>query len=294
MTARAPLALTLVLAACGAPTPEGPPDDTDAEDAPAARRRALVIGIDGLRPDGLTAAHTPVLDAWFAEGALVLDAQTQATSPTVSGPGWASILTGVETSRHAVIDNDTVTGRSADTPSFLQILTAQGHRTAVIAHWTGIPPLVGPDAGPVALAASDAAVGTQLAARLAADDDDCLFVHFDEVDGAGHGAGFSVDQPAYLAAIEGVDAALAATATWLDARTGEDWLVVMVTDHGGEGTGHGPRNDANIRIPQGVVAAGVSVTPPPQPSHLDVAPTVLHWLSDAPDLASFDGASWLP
>ena len=56
-------------------------------------KKLLVIGLDGVRVDVLAAAHTPHLDSLNAEGTISHSAQTR--PPTVSGPGWSSMLTGV-------------------------------------------------------------------------------------------------------------------------------------------------------------------------------------------------------
>ena len=50
----------------------------------------LVIGIDGVRSDGLTAANTPNLDALISEGVYSPDALND--DITISGPGWSDIL----------------------------------------------------------------------------------------------------------------------------------------------------------------------------------------------------------
>src|SRR5262249_26946174 len=71
---------------------------------------------------------------------------------------------------------------------------------------------------------------------------DVLFIHFDNVDGVGHRKGFSPKVAEYLQAIEEVDAHVGRI---LDALRGrktyarEDWLVIVCTDHGGKGLGHG-------------------------------------------------------
>ncbi len=70
-----------------------------ADDAP---RRAMVIGIDGLKPDAVAVADTPWLDLLGTQGAYTDAATTQLTTATVSGPGWASILTGVEPTANGI------------------------------------------------------------------------------------------------------------------------------------------------------------------------------------------------
>jgi arylsulfatase A-like enzyme len=76
----------------------------------------------------------------------------------------------------------------------------------------------------------------------------------------------------------------------------ENWLVVLTTDHGGEGTNHGEQNAACQTIP--LVIWGSAVSPgdlPDRPSHLDVFPTVLtHFGAPADSFAHAVGVSRVP
>src|SRR5690606_16950556 len=55
--------------------------------------KVIVVGIDGVRPDALRDAPTPVMNTLIASGAFSERARTGV--PTLSGPSWASMLTGV-------------------------------------------------------------------------------------------------------------------------------------------------------------------------------------------------------
>ena len=97
--ARAPAATAaLALAACGPaaqPTP-----------------KVLLIGIDGVRPDVLAEVPTPNIDELAASGWYTAEART--TNPSVSGPSWSSMLTGVWPEKHGVTSNGFL-GRDYDT-----------------------------------------------------------------------------------------------------------------------------------------------------------------------------------
>ena len=60
--------------------------------------RVLVIGIDGVRSDALTAANTPNIDALMSAGVYSPDALND--DITISGPGWSDILCGVRSDKH--------------------------------------------------------------------------------------------------------------------------------------------------------------------------------------------------
>jgi hypothetical protein len=73
--------------------------------APAERsKKVLLIGIDGVRSDILSVADTPNIDALADDGFYTDSAWTR--PPTVSGPGWSNMLTGVWPDKHRVEGND--------------------------------------------------------------------------------------------------------------------------------------------------------------------------------------------
>ena len=78
--------------------------------------KVLVIGIDGIRPDVLMHVNTPNIDELAAEGFLSNHARTG--YPSVSGPGWSSMLNGVWPDKHGVTDNSFEGERYNDFPDF--------------------------------------------------------------------------------------------------------------------------------------------------------------------------------
>jgi predicted AlkP superfamily pyrophosphatase or phosphodiesterase len=252
--------------------------------------RVLLIGIDGLRADAVTRAKTPQLDRLAAEGASTLDARIQARAPAKSGPGWLSVLTGVDADKHGVYDNESYLKRERTYATVLKRARQAGRRTAAVVHWypLTLDLLVEEEAVDVDLLMPTDARSTDeaLALLAAATPPDLLFVHLDEVDLTGHASGFSPDNPAYIAALEARDAEVGRLVAQVDARAGEKWLVVVTTDHGGAGLDHGPRDAANETIP--LFLRGPGITPrtlPAGTTHKDVAPTALGHLGISVDPA---------
>ena len=69
-------------------------------------KKLLFIGIDGCRPDALTQAQTPNIDGLINGGIYINDALCSINGqPTVSGPGWSTMITGVWFDKHGVSDN---------------------------------------------------------------------------------------------------------------------------------------------------------------------------------------------
>lgn len=212
------------------------------------RLHLLLIGVDGLRLDVLDHSRLPAL-------ARMLGGEVSAMTmpvPTISGPGWSTLLTGASHSEHGVVDNRFIGSRLALHPDLLsRAFFADPTRTTfAAASW---PPLVDPaGVGPVirtrdeqrrieqhrvvvrdgetyGYRVTDAEVATFAVAALAAAGPDVSFVYFSSVDEAGHL--FGARSPEYQQAAERVDVFLGALVAAVEQR-GEEWLVALTTDHG--------------------------------------------------------------
>lgn len=223
-------------------------------------RKILLVGLDGLRiDDAVKPGAAPCLVEFLRAGVhLPLTMEV----PTISGPGWSSLLTGTTHAVHAVVDNSFAGHRLDATTDFLSRAAALGHSTFTAVSW---PPIAGPAGSAPILAFREAdqragrhrvvirdgetygyryADGDVAAfARLALRDagPDASFVYLGEVDEAGHLYGG--DTAEYREAMHRVDARLGQLLAEVAARaetSDEDWLVGVTTDHGhlDEG-GHG-------------------------------------------------------
>lgn len=204
-----------------------------------------MIGIDGVRPDALLAADTPNMDALGALGALKLDGRT--TAITSSGPAWSSILTGKRVLLHGVTDNSFEGKQTQAWPTWLERLeTARPEAyTVAISQWGPIHEQLTLGHVDLSVAAENGAAVTAEAVRVLNDamlDVTALFLHYDDVDHAGHASGYGPEFKEYILALEQVDAEIGEVLRALQARENlqtEDWLFLVGTDHGGIGTTHG-------------------------------------------------------
>ena len=223
---------------------------------PGKEKKALYIGIDGTRFDALTKANTPNLDKLIADGiyadnCLILGERYQ-KNDTISGPGWSTILTGVWADKHGVHDNS-FKGRNYEAyPHLFTLLKRQqpNARTASFVTWAPIEDYIVSDADVHEKAEDktkdyaqfDASMGAAAVKELADPELDCIFAYFGQVDETGHKHGFHPTVPQYLTAIENVDQHVGALLEALakrETRAQEDWIIVVTSDHGGKGTGHG-------------------------------------------------------
>ena len=259
---------------------------------PGAPRHGLLVGIDGMRSDAFEVAHTPNMDRLARGGDWTVEATTQRQGPTLSGPGWGSILSGVDVDKHGVRDNGNVSLAPAY-PSFLQRLrTELALPTAGALQWAPLLTMVG-DAALDEGTTGDHAMVTADMLRMLGMHYRALFIHFDDVDHAGHSSGFAIDNPEYIEAIERVDDAIGELMDAILRRPGiaeEDWLLVVTTDHGGRGHDHGPRDEEHWRIPFIVSGPAVTSGTLGGVSHTDSAPTLLAYLGyDLDPSLEFDG-----
>ncbi len=101
----------------------------------AAAKKVLFIGIDGLRGDGIPNSDTPNLDSLTAQGRWTMFASTQLQASTVSGPGWTSMLTGVDADKHGIVENGGWTGIDRDYPTLIGRAHSLGLSTLTAIHW---------------------------------------------------------------------------------------------------------------------------------------------------------------
>jgi predicted AlkP superfamily pyrophosphatase or phosphodiesterase len=262
-------------------------------DAPRTRR-VLVVGIDGVRLDlllGTLRTRTPHLDSVRDAGFLapvLIDEQT----PTMSGPCWATIVTGVHVGKHGIWNNDFAT----------RLARVHGRKTFVAAGWD--PLVLARDGGPLFNAPTrllyvapeahtaeaweqvDEEITVDAEAVLRRDPIDAAFVYLGAADETAHLHGCG---ERYRNSIENADARLGRL---LDAVRGraeyplEDWTVIVVTDHGhvDEG-GHGGRS--TLERTAWIAACGPDIAPGVAPDrelrHVDVGVHAFTALSLEPD-----------
>ncbi len=218
-------------------------------------KKVLLIGIDGVRPDVLAEVYTPELDALIRAGAYSARAQTSVQ--TVSGPAWSSMLTGVWPDKHGVRNNDFAGNNYAEYPDFLTRIeqVRPDLNTFVVADW--LPLVADEDGGPLIGAAPDTKVtfdgyevGWAAADERSVDvavqhlrtaDPDAAFVYLGNPDETSHQAGSIGEE--YRAAIALADKQVGRLMAALRSRpsfAGEDWLILVSTDHGRRADGgHG-------------------------------------------------------
>lgn len=227
----------------------------------------VVIGVDGLSPDGLHKAKVPAIDALRAAGAWTYHAR--GVMPTVSAPNWASMIMGAGPEQHGVTSNEwrkdkfeiapTAIGPGGFFPTIFSVLRSQ-RKDAVIGifhHWDGFAVLVEPGvANVMEHYTTQGETISHAVAFLKEKKPTLLFIHLDHVDDAGHEFGHG--SPEYIAAVEETGRLVARVLEAVRAAGIESGTLVLLTaDHGGVGNKHGGNSMAELEIPWIVRGPGV-------------------------------------
>lgn len=251
---------------------------------PALERKVLVIGYDGVRADSYVAADTPQLDRLMVNAAYSFEASAQLASPPLSGPGWTTVFSGVDSDKHNVRANEGYADRDRRYPSFLlRARERLGVKTAAAVNWSPlVEDILEDDALDHRFTGTDPQVVTTMSDWLANAECDVCFVHFNDPDAAGHASGFTPLNPSYLAAISASDVRSGELLNAIVERrtvAREQWMIILVSDHGGSGTSHSCLGWECREIP--LIAAGPSVVAGELAGAVlqaDVHPTVLDFL----------------
>lgn len=251
------------------------------------KTKILLIGIDGLILEkALASGLAPMLASLKSEGYF---SELTMSAPTLSGPGWSTLLTGSTHQQHAVADNNFSGHSLLFRPDLLSRAFYQDQRTTTFAA-AGWPPLVDPaGVGPViherreqaragqhrVIARDGETYGYRTIDAEIADvavfavekyGPDVSFVYFCDADEAGHSHGVLGQH--YIEAIARIDTYLTRLHSSVSTRAGkfqEEWLIVVTTDHGhvDEG-GHG--GDSPQELASFVISKGVGRSNPEWPA----------------------------
>ncbi|QJQ08857.1 hypothetical protein A3L25_005300 [Pseudomonas putida] len=290
-----------------------------------SRPKALLIGLDGVQLEQylLLGDATNLKQRLYYGKAYAGGINGKASEqPTLSGPGWVTLLTGVWSNKHGV-DSDTELLRVD--PAFpslfkrLRLAMPNAYLSSVVG-WSPLNTAFlledahGADVRESGL--SDARVIERTLQILANTPADFTFIQLDAADQVGHDSGFGDH---YQQALRTLDSQIGHLLDKVDERRRlhpqEDWLVIISTDHGRDywGKGHGSASEqeksifiaSNKPLNQELTELSIPAEMPGPnnlyglPAQTSVAPTVLRhmgltlqpeWLLDGTPLLGKTGA----
>lgn len=213
--------------------------------------KALLIGMDGVQLQHYEqlGGDTHLQRRLFYGKAYAGGVNGRASEqPTISGPGWMTLLTGVWANKHGVISNAETLRVDPEFPSLFKRLRdalPNAYLSSVV-NWSPInTAFLLEDAQGNNVRESgldDERVTDRTLQILESTPADFTFIQFDEPDQVGHASGFG---PAYQFALREADNRLGRLLDKVEERARknpqEDWLVIVSTDHGRDywGKGHG-------------------------------------------------------
>jgi phosphopentomutase len=241
----------------------------------------VIISIDGLRPDALDLADTPILDDLRANGSYSPSAQTVGLSSTL--PSHASMLCGTTLDKHGLtLPLPYIGWPGIKGPTLFDVAHDAGLKTAVVTGKKKLDYLISPNSVDdfICADAHDTEVKEQAVELIQAGMPNVLFIHFGDTDRVGHI--YSWMSPNQLQSIAFVDGLIGEIVAELEGGGYlNSTLMIITADHGGHYFTHGDDSPVDRTIPWLAVGPGVrnGVTLVDTINTYDTAATVLYALS---------------
>lgn len=283
------LAIASLAAACASAHYVSAPAQDRPRPTPPANsitNHVILISLDGLRPDAISRFPTPTLERLMQEGSYTLTASTIVPSKTL--PSHTSMLSGEPPEEHGVLWNEAYSapGNSITIPTVFGAARDAGYTTAAFFSKPKLRYLQAPGTLDYSQAPgglwgrwSNERTAQDVEEYLATARPHLLFVHLSDPDRTGHSDGWMSE--AYGRAVTAADTAVARILNAADRAFGpRNYTVIVTSDHGGHGRGHGTADPRDTTIPwiawgRGVKAGSVIHS---SVRTLDTAPTVLSLL----------------
>lgn len=207
----------------------------------SAQNKVLVIGIDGLQYEKIAKINTPNLDKFnIKKGFTGGIYGTPSEQKTSSGPSWMTILTGVWVDQHGIVDN--TKDKLCKSPSIFNFIKDHKKDAYItsISTWKNINIFLKDDLYKTnfSTVGGNDVLSTELVIQQINEyAPDFAFVHLDDVDHAGHAYGFGKK---HIKSVERIDMLIGKIMEAIEKREHkyhEDWLVMVVTDHGRDNKG---------------------------------------------------------
>lgn len=257
--------------------------------------KVLFIGWDGVRSDALQAASTPNLDSLLTQS--IYSYHVDRGPYTVSTPGWSTILHGVWPNKHGLTENSFRKNNYDKYPDIFCIMrkTKPNLGLATLSNWDAFLQITSSETYAQRFD-SDPKMTIDALNKIDQCTPDAMLLHFDFPDDTGHDFGFSPNSLEYLSSISTTDNYLGLIMNQIKQREiqkNEKWMVVLTTDHGGEGTGHGGQDqlDQTRYVWYVVRTPDFTSNQVPEGKTVDLLPTILKWMACSSSTSGLDGTA---
>lgn len=210
---------------------EGYGDDASGRSVTA--KKVLYVIVDGTNGDVLKAV-SPVNITAYADHALysyesLMDIDAYKSN---EASGWTTLLTGMNPLKHGVHDTNTQPDFE-NYPTIFQQL--DNDKKSLYTSSANFGAIFGSQTQQSKVYESDEALKNELVSALSSSESDLIVANFSGVDKAGQAGGYTLNNTAYVQAIQTIDQYTKELVDAIKLRknyTGEDWLIVLTTNRG--------------------------------------------------------------
>jgi len=201
-------------------------------------KRVFVIGLDGAIGWAVREADTPNIDAILDEGVVTYSAKS--VVPSASFEAWGAMFHGVGPDKHQLGGSNPIS-EGVPWPSFMKVMKQARPQTkcASFSCWSPINThIIEPSCACHCVSMPDPQLVAAAADYIRSQPPEAYFMQLDFIDGAGHSHGYGSQK--YLEQITATDEHAGMVLDAIsDAGVFDESLIVLLSDHGGEGTSHG-------------------------------------------------------
>ncbi|MET0946248.1 MAG: alkaline phosphatase family protein [Flavobacterium sp.] len=234
-------------------------------------KRIIVIGLDGLSVEGYKTAKHPNLDQLMDNGTLSLS--TRPVMPSVTLPNWTSHLTGCGPEQHGVDSNEWTVkehilapieqDKEGYYPSVFKVLKDRvpNMNIGYYYNWENLINSINPKyLDEINFEENDKYQENYYLAfqfvKKHKNDPSLIFLYSVHTDHAGHSHKWMSRE--YITAIEEADKGIGELINNLKSEgLYDDTHFMLITDHGGNGYGHGGMSPAEMQVPWAVTGPGI-------------------------------------
>lgn len=201
-------------------------------------KKLLVIAIDGLRPDALLFANTPILDKFIKDSSF--NFETIINADTVSAPSWSTMFTGLNQEEHEIHFNETVEDIHFlwKTNNIFKDLKKKNVKVNSFSNnWIGMKHMLQDSDNNIFIDTKDKyfndfSVINKTKEHIIKNkhSNELIFSYINGIDETGHNYGFSIHSPHYIDYIEYIDSIIE---DLLNIVVNNNISCMIITDHGG-------------------------------------------------------------
>lgn len=226
--------------------------------------RVVIVGLDGLGANYMDWDMIPNIRSLRDRGAY--STQSRASMESSSAINWASIVMGSGPYLHGYTAWDSATPtfpsrivneRGIYPTIFSQLYATYPDSKSICVHqWAGIKPLIDFGAVSAVRNVGEKQIVNEFETLWHELDPTLSMLVFDSPDAEGHGKGWG--SPEYMAALKRIDLEVGRILEIIRKSGHQDkTMVLLVSDHGGTGTGHGGRTLNELHVPFVVAGPGM-------------------------------------